>query len=140
MTPVANLAPRAENDFAVIDLSSNNISELKVTADKKYTYLAVYNNPIKFFGSVANVDGSYFLFSYVDGMDFTGFKDAFNYYNIIDCPKDKQLTVANAIGDSEYITLTSGITFSTVEEADKQTRDAKNSVLLGSAAPEETEE
>ena len=140
MTPVANLAPRAENDFAAIDLSSNQITELKVTADKKYTYLAVYNNPIKSFSKVSEIDGTYFLFSYVDGMDFTGFKDAFNYYNIIDCPKDKQVTVENAIDDSEYISITSGITFSTVEEADKQTRDAKNSVLLGSTAPEETEE
>lgn len=140
MTPVANLAPRAENDFAAIDLSSNQITELKVTADKKYTYLAVYNNPIKSFSKVSEIDGTYFLFSYVDGMDFTGFKDAFNYYNIVDCPKDKQVTVENAIDDSEYISITSGITFSTVEDADKQTRDAKNSVLLGSTAPEETEE
>lgn len=140
MTPVVNLAPRAENDFAAIDLSSNQITELKVTADKKYTYLAVYNNPIKSFSKVSEIDGTYFLFSYVDGIDFAGFKDAFNYYNIIDCPKDKQVTVENAIDDSEYISITSGVTFSTVEEADKQIRDAKNSVLLGSTAPEETEE
>lgn len=137
MTPVANLAPRAVTDFAVIDLSSNQITELKVTADKKYTYLAVYNNPIKSFSKVSEVDGTYFLFSYVDGMDFTGFKDAFNYYNIIDCPKDKQVTVENAIDDSEYISITSGVSFSTVEEADKQTKDAKNSILLGSTEPEQ---
>lgn len=137
MAPIANLAPRAENDFAVIDLSSNQIKEFKVNADKKYTYLAVYNNPIKSFSKVTEIDGTYFLFSYVDGMDLTGFKDAFNYYNIIDCPTDKQVSVENAIYDCEYISVTSGVTFSTVEEADKQTRDAKNAVLLGSTTPEE---
>ena len=97
MTPIANLSPRAENDFAVIDISSNNISELKLTSDKKYTYLAVYNNPIKSFTPVASADGSYFLFSYVDGMDLTGFDEAFGVYNVIDCPKDKHALQKKAI-------------------------------------------
>lgn len=140
MTPVANLAPRAENDFAVIDLSSNNISELKLTSDKKYTYLAVYNNPIKSFSPVANADGSYFLFSYVDGMDLTGFDEAFGVYNVIDCPKDKQVSVRNSILMEDVVYVTRDVMFSTVEEADEQTRNAKNSILLGSTAPEKTEE
>ena len=137
MTPVANLAPRAENDFAVIDLSSNNISELSLTSNKEYSYLAVYNNPITSFAKVAEVKGRYFLFSYVDGMDLTGFDKAFNYYNVIDCPKDKQVTVEGSIKDIDVISITSGVTFSTVEEADQQTRDAKNTILLGSTAPKE---
>ena len=136
MTPVSKLAPRAENDFAVIDLSSNNIPELKLTSDKKYTYLAVYNNPIKSFSSVANVDGSYFLFSYVDGMDLTGFDEAFGVYNVIDCPKDKQVSVRNSILKEDVVYVTRDVLFSTVEEADEQTRNAKNSILLGSTAPE----
>ena len=137
MTPVANLAPRAENDFAVIDISSNNISELKLTSDKKYTYLAVYNNPIKSFTPVASADGSYFLFSYVDGMDLTGFDEAFGVYNVIDCPKDKQVSVRNSILMKDVVYVTRDVLFSTVEEADEQTRNAKNSILLGSTAPEE---
>lgn len=137
MTPIANLSPRAENDFAVIDISSNNISELKLTSDKKYTYLAVYNNPIKSFTPVASADGSYFLFSYVDGMDLTGFDEAFGVYNVIDCPKDKQVSVRNSILMEDVIYVTRDVMFSTVEEADEQTRNAKNSILLGSTAPEE---
>ena len=73
----------------------------------------------------------------VDGMDLTGFDKAFNYYNVIDCPKDKQVTVEGSIKDIDVISITSGVTFSTVEEADQQTRDAKNTILLGSTAPKE---
>lgn len=140
MTPVANLAPRAENDFAVIDLSSNNISELKLTADKKYTYLAVYNNPIQSFKKVAEVDGKYFLFTYVDGMDLTGFDQAFSIYNVIDCPKDKQVSVRNSILGTDVIYIARDVLFSTVEEADQQTRDAKNTILMGSTEPKESAE
>lgn len=136
MTPVANLTPRAENDFAVIDLSSNQITELKVTSDKKYTYLAVYNNPIKSFNKVSQLDGTYFLFSYVDGMDLTGFGEAFYTYNIIDCPLDKQVSVKTGIFGDNMFTQSRAI-FSTVEEADQQTRDAKDAVLVGSTKPKE---
>lgn len=136
MTPVANLAPRKENDFAVIDLSSNQITELKVTADKKYTYLAVYNNPIKSFSKVTEISGTYFIFSYVDGIDFTGFKNAFNFYNIVDCPKDQQVMVENAIG---MTSIMSGVIFSTVEKVDEQTRTEKGSRISGSTVPEERE-
>lgn len=141
MSPVANLAVREPTDFAIVDVSSNQITELKANGVKKYTYLAVYNNPIKSFDKVAELDGAYFLFSYVSGMDFAGFKDAFNQYNVIDCPKDEQVSVKTAIyGSNDYMSITNGLAFSTVEEADEQTRKAKDSILIGSTKPEDTQE
>ncbi len=141
MSPVANLAVREPTDFAIVDVSSNQITELKANTVKKYTYLAVYNNPIKSFDKVAELDGAYFLFSYVSGMDFAGFKDAFNQYNVIDCPKDEQVSVKTAIyGSNDYMSITNGLAFSTVEEADEQTRKAKDSILIGSTKPEDTQE
>lgn len=141
MAPVANLAVREPTDFAIVDVSSNQITELKADTVKKYTYLAVYNNPIESFNKVSEFDGAYFLFSYVDGMDFTGFKEAFNQYNVIDCPKDKQVSVKTAIyGSNDYMSITNGLNFSTVEEADKQTRSAKDSILIGSTKPDDIQE
>lgn len=141
MAPVANLAVREPTDFAIVDVSSNQITELKANTVKKYTYLAVYNNPIESFNKVSELDGAYFLFSYVDGMDFTGFKEAFNQYNVIDCPKDKQVSVKTAIyGSNDYLSINSGVAFSTVEEADKQTRSAKDSILIGSTKPDDSQE
>lgn len=141
MAPVANLAVREPTDFAIVDVSSNQITELKANTVKKYTYLAVYNNPIESFNKVSEFDGAYFLFSYVNGMDFTGFKEAFNQYNVIDCPKDKQVSVKTAIyGSNDYMSITNGLNFSTVEEADKQTRSAKDSILIGSTKPDDIQE
>lgn len=145
MSPIANLAvndpTKLAADFSIVDVSSNQITELKANTVKKYTYLAVYNNPIKSFDKVSELDGAYFLFSYVEGMDFAGFKEAFNQYNVIDCPKDKQVSVKTAIyGSNDYISITNGLAFSTVEEADEQTRNAKDSILIGSTKPDDSQE
>lgn len=133
MSAISNLEPRAENDFAVIDLSSNNISALNLNGDKKFTYLAIYNNPIKSLSSVKNYDGTYLLFTYIDGMDLSGFNDAFSYYRVVDCPLDKQVSVKQEIGK----TYNMSVSFSTCEEADKEIRDAKDVILTGSTKSED---
>jgi len=137
MSAISNLVPRAENDFAVIDLSSNNISELKLTAEKKFTYLAVYNNPIKSYADIEKVKGNYFLFSYVDGEDYSGFKDSFSYFKVVDCPLDKQVEVKNTLG-GQYSTMK--VRFQSIAEADQETEDAKTYVLTGNTKQDSTED
>ncbi len=130
MEPLKNLIPRAENDFGAVDLSSNKITKLCLASGKCFTYLALYNNPIESYDDIKNADGTYCLFSYKDGIDFTDFKPAFNFYTLIDCPLDKQVSVEKGIyGTTDYISINSGVNFLTVEEADKQMRDVRDSVL-----------
>ncbi len=141
MAPIGSLIPRAENDFAVIDLSNNNIKELVLSAEKSFSYLAVYNNPIESYAQVANSKGNYFLFTYKEGLDYTGFKEAFNFYRVVDCPLDQQINVKKAIyGEQDYISITSGVSYSTAEEADQEIRNVKTQLLTGSTTPEETED
>lgn len=121
---ISNLQTEKNWNFAVIDLSSNNISKLDLPADKEYSYLAIYNNPIRSLDKLSGMKGNYLLFSYIDGMDLAGLNDAFTYVNVIDCPLDKQVSVKDAVKRR--------VIFSTVEEADQQTRSAKNAILTGS--------
>lgn len=128
MSAISNLEPRAENDFAVIDLSSNNISTLSLSGTKKFSYLAIYNNPFTSLSEIANCKGNYLLFSYIDGMDLTGFDNSFTYFKVVDCPLDKQVSVKRAI-DGEY---GMSVSFETSDEADQATKDAKSAILTGS--------
>ncbi len=140
MAPIGRLIPRAENDFAVIDLSNNNIKNLVLSSEKSFSYLAVYNNPIESYAQVANSKGNYFLFTYKEGLDYTGFEEAFNFYRVVDCPLDQQINVKKAIyGEQDYISITSGVSYSTAEEADQEIRNVKTQLLTGSTTPEETE-
>lgn len=134
MTPVYNLVSHNSDTLTAIDLSSNQITELKAVPGKTYGYLAVYNNPIKSFSNISEIKGSYFLLSYTDEIDFAEFKGTFKYYSIIDCPKDKQVKTKNAVYDNE-LNASLYISFSTVEEADKQIRDTKNNILSGFTMP-----
>lgn len=138
MYPISQLAPRAENDFAVIDLSSNNITSLSLTADKAYTYLAVYNNPITALDTFTEAKGTYVLFSHVEGTDYAAFSENFRYFKVVDCPLDKQVGVKTAIDGEGSFTISS-VQFQTTEEADQATKDAKSVILTGSTAPTEEE-
>lgn len=138
MEAIADLTPREENDFALVDLSDNKITELRLSSEKSYSYLAVYNNPLTSVSAVGESHGGYFLFSYSDGMSFPDFRQAYNYYYIIDCPKDKQVAVNDEIRGTRTFSLNSGVIFGTAEEADAQIRE-KKSVVLGNSTAETDE-
>ena len=126
------LTAKAENDFSVIDLSSNSISSLGLSGEKKYTYLSVYSNPLDSLSVFSGIKGTYLLFTYMDGQDYASFADSFLHFKVIDCPLDKQVEVKNTIEKSAV--------FQTAEEADKETSDAKNYLLNGDTSAEESDE
>lgn len=134
MEAISDLTPREENDFALIDLSNNKITELRLSSKKSYSYLAVYNNPLTSVSDAGETHGGYFLFSYQDGMTFPEFRQAYNYYYIIDCPKEKQVAVNDEIRGTRTFSVGSGVIFGTAEEADAQIREEKSIVLGNSTA------
>jgi Leucine-rich repeat (LRR) protein len=130
MSPIANLIPETYNDYSLIDLSSNHISEIKVSKEKQYSYLAIYNNPIKSLSPIKDISGRYLLFSYFDGIDYSDILNSYSHFKVVDCPPDKQVEVEKALGGRLYVQ------FSTAEEADQETKEALNALLEASTIAE----
>lgn len=128
ITAISNLVQSSESvdDFALIDLSSNDIREISLTDNKNFDYLSIYNNPIEDYDIIGTVQGSKLLFSYESGMDLSAFGDAFTYFEVIDCPLDKQIEVRNTLV-GEYGSYR--ISFSTVDEADQEAAELKAAYL-----------
>lgn len=135
MSVISRLISMSEDGVREIDLSSNNITLLSLPADKECEFLAVYNNPIQDLSDVAKTKGDSLMFSYVEGMELAGFGDAFDYFTVIDCPKDKQISVENGLKNTSTAVYLGSVTFSTVEEADQMVREGKEPDVTG----EETE-
>ena len=121
VSALAELGTKAEENFLAIDLSSNSISEFSLSSAKEYRYLAVYNNPIQSLNAVTQIGGDYFLFSYLDGADYSAIGSSFSYFKVVDCPLDRQVEVKEHLG---YFT-----SFQSVEEADQETEDILASVF-----------
>ena len=122
-----------EKKYFVIDLSNNNISDLTLSEGMEIKYFSIYNNPISSIDGAKKIKGNNFLLSYKDGMNFDGFKGKFTYFNIMDCPLDKQLPVKMEITGSEY---GFGITYCTVEEAEQIIARTKHETITGTSAEE----
>ncbi|MBR2714771.1 MAG: protein kinase, partial [Ruminococcus sp.] len=130
MKALSNLGEKENLNGAFIDLSTNNISELDVCNTRTYNYLAVYSNPIKDISPINNAEGNYFLFNYLDDMNLGGFEETFSFYNVIDCPLDKQLEVTEKIkGEDGVETLSFDVLFNTAEEADATIREQRNKIF-----------
>lgn len=129
MSPIANMTRQDEDhsykDIAMIDLSSNNISELVLSETEKYSFLAVYNNPITSLESVKKADGNYMLFTYDEKMNFEGLGGIFNHYTVVDCPLDKQVATEDTLSGT-YALM---VSFATAEQADAEILAQKESVF-----------
>ena len=107
MSPVSSLSQQ----ITLLDLGSNNISQLSLPASFKCKYLAIYNNPLKSINGIEKATGSALLFSYIDQNNLSGLSKHFNKIMIVDCPLDQRVAIEQAIGKSY-------VTFSTLEEAE----------------------
>ncbi len=112
-----------------IDLSSNNISNLgKFSSDIKIDYIAVYNNPLQsceWAEDIAEI-GDLIMISYNEKADLSMLKGKFLYYEIVDCPLDKQIEASVAVKGQENSYL---VAYSTTQEADIAVSEKRNSAI-----------
>lgn len=122
-----SLSEQASEDYVVIDLSGNALVSLSgnLPASKKINNLAVYGNPLTSLRGLEDANGSCLMFSYVEGMDVTQFKDNFSKFYIVDCPPDHQLSVKKDLVGEFGI----GAYICTTDEAENAIRETRSSVL-----------
>ena len=108
MQPLVDLGIQAERDFDVVDLSGNQISELKLPGAQKVEYLNLCGNPLTSFAASSSKRGWEIYFDYAAGSDMESLEKLFTFYNVVDCPLDEQAMWEKTL---------SGIRFMTAEEA-----------------------
>ena len=108
MQPLVDLGIQAERDFDVVDLSGNQISELKLPGAPKVEYLNLCGNPLTSFAASSSKRGWEIYFDYAAGSDMESLEKLFTFYNVVDCPLDEQVMWEKTL---------SGIRFMTAEEA-----------------------
>ena len=108
MQPLVDLGIQAERDFDVVDLSGNQISELKLPGAQKVEYLNLCGNPLTSFAASSSKRGWEIYFDYAAGSDMESLEKLFTFYNVVDCPLDEQVMWEKTL---------SGIRFMTAEEA-----------------------
>ncbi|MGO5165469.1 MULTISPECIES: TIR domain-containing protein [unclassified Candidatus Paralachnospira] len=108
MQPLVDLGIQAERDFDVVDLSGNQISELKLPGAQKVEYLNLCGNPLTSFAASSSKRGWEIYFDYAAGADMESLEKLFTFYNVVDCPLDEQVMWEKTL---------SGIRFMTAEEA-----------------------
>lgn len=132
MTPVETLAS-SDNKYRMdIDLSCNQIAEIKIASARQYVNLFLYNNPIKDFQKLADIQGYTLWFSYREDMNVMGMGHSFSSYNLLDCPLDKQVPLKEEMFDENEIS-SAAFTFCTVEEAEQQKEERKTAVFADPA-------
>ena len=108
MQPLVDLGIQVERDFDVVDLSGNQISELKLPGTQKVEYLNLCGNPLTSFAASSSKRGWEIYFDYAAGADMESLEKLFTFYNVVDCPLDEQVMWEKTL---------SGIRFMTAEEA-----------------------
>ena len=108
MQPLVDLGIQAERDFDVVDLSGNQISELKLPGAQKVEYLNLCGNPLTSFAASSSKRGWEIYFDYAAGSDMESLEKLFTFYNVVDCSLDEQAMWEKTL---------SGIRFMTAEEA-----------------------
>ena len=122
MSPVRKMTSSMKDSMYVLDLSSNNISELALTGSKTYEAVLVYNNPLKSLDSVKNIQGMNIAISYFDGIDLKEISKGYLRLSIVDCPLDKQVAIEDEVG--RY-----AVTFCTAKEKEDDTNQKKEYVF-----------
>lgn len=112
-----------------IDLSSNKISNLgKFSSDITLDYVALYNNPLTSCDWAEDIEniGDLIMISYNENADLSKLNGKFLYYDIVDCPLDKQIEASVAVRGQENSYL---VSYSTTQEADIAVSEKRSSVI-----------
>ncbi len=89
-----------------MDLSGNNISEASLAA-VSYSFLNLHGNPLSDTGNLPSADVFNLILDYSESIDFSAFKNSeFNKVYVSECPLDRQISVADSIGEYrvEFVT------------------------------------
>ncbi len=92
---------------AYLDLSNNDISNINIPVKSHFNTLSLHGNNINNIGCINNLSAIDVIFDYSENIDFTKIeKDNFLNINIVNCPKDKQLSIEKILSpEVNYITL-----------------------------------
>ena len=129
MTAIATLSRYSEDGLEVVDLSHNQIHELVLASGKRYSILALYDNPFSNIEEAKKAEGRTLYLSYQDQGDFAGLKDAYTYIVLEGCPLDRQYPMTQKILGVDY--LSPYLEFVEADAVDKRMQEAKTKNALG---------
>ena len=97
-----------------VDLSFNYIKTGMILerSFSEFNLIALHGNPIDALWGVNSKKGTRLIVTYNEKMDFSVLKGGYYYYDIVDCPLDKQVEINEKLGGS--------VSFITPEEATKK--------------------
>ena len=79
MQPLVDLGIQAERDFDVVDLSGNQISELKLPGAQKVEYLNLCGNPLTSFAASSSKRGWEIYFDYAAGAVWKAWRSCLHF-------------------------------------------------------------
>lgn len=90
-----------------VDLSCNFIKsgDILHLSNSRFDLMALQGNPVTRVSGKNNSKGHRLILSYHKNIDFSLLKEGYYYYDIVDCPLDKQVEVRNSLnGIVTYVT------------------------------------
>lgn len=89
----------SNDSMAVVNLSGNQIEEIKLSTKKGYRYLDLHNTGLGDYGFLYTGTGYDLIVDYSDAIDFASLKNAkYSRCYIIGCPLDQQVAVRDTLG------------------------------------------